>query len=129
MVLRAASLFDRGNPANFVSHHHQGIDRLSDAYSGWAEGPGGLIEGIRYRDTLKVPFLVGVQWHPERSRSGEVLSDGLGQALAGQAMARLSRPGVTGPKRPGEGRHPLPLWPFQQGERGRPLQMLLLHLP
>ena len=78
--------FRQGEPRNFVSHHHQGIDRLSDAYSGWAEGPAGLIEGIRYRDTLKVPFLVGVQWHPERSRSGEVLSDGLGQALL-QAMA------------------------------------------
>jgi putative glutamine amidotransferase len=73
--------FTEGEAGPFVSHHHQGIDRLSDQYWAWAEGPEGLTEGIRHRDTLKVPFLVGVQWHPERSRSGEPLSDGLGVAL------------------------------------------------
>jgi gamma-glutamyl-gamma-aminobutyrate hydrolase PuuD len=70
----------------YVSHHHQGIDRLAPGYRAWARAPGGLIEGIRYRDTLAVPFLVGVQWHPERSRSGEVLTDGLGLALLRAAV-------------------------------------------
>ena len=73
--------FSQGEAGTFVSHHHQGIDRLSNQYLAWAEGPEGLTEGIRHKDTLKVPFLVGVQWHPERSRSGELLSDGLGLAL------------------------------------------------
>lgn len=72
----------------YVSHHHQGIDRLAPGYRAWAQAPGGLIEGIRYRDTLAVPFLVGVQWHPERSRSGEVLTDGLGLALLRAAAQR-----------------------------------------
>ena len=73
--------FPRGDAGTFVSHHHQGIDRLSNQYLAWAAGPGGLTEGIRHRDTLSFPFFVGVQWHPERSRSGELLSDGLGVAL------------------------------------------------
>jgi|GEM_PF-261813 len=73
--------FDLGTEGEFISHHHQGIDRLSSAFMGWAKAPGGLIEGIRYRDTVSVPFLVGVQWHPERSQPGHVLSDGVGLAL------------------------------------------------
>ncbi len=78
--------FNRGEAGSYVSHHHQGIDRLSDQYLSWAEGPNGLTEAIRHKDTLNLPFLVGVQWHPERSRSGEPLSDGLGLALLKAAM-------------------------------------------
>jgi len=72
---------DSAGAIGFVSHHHQGIDRLSESYLPWALAGGGLIEGIRYRDTVHAPFIVGVQWHPERSEPGHVLSDGLGIAL------------------------------------------------
>jgi putative glutamine amidotransferase len=74
-------LFEVGEMTSVVSHHHQGIDRLAEGYAAWAEAPDGLIEGIRWADTAAVPFLVGVQWHPERSDSGQVLTDGLGRAL------------------------------------------------
>ena len=73
--------FAPGQPDTYVSHHHQGIDQFSDQFLSWAEGPAGLTEGIRHKDTLNLPFLVGVQWHPERSRSGAALSDGLGISL------------------------------------------------
>ena len=73
--------FMQDDSGRYVSHHHQGIDRLSKHYIAWAEGPAGLTEGIRHRDTLNLPFLVGVQWHPERSQSGRSLSDGLGVSL------------------------------------------------
>ena len=73
--------FPEGVAGNMISHHHQGIDRLAPGYMAWAMDPGGLIEGIRYRDTVSAPFVVGVQWHPERSEPGQVLSDGLGFAL------------------------------------------------
>lgn len=74
-------VFRPGDGQGFVSHHHQGIDRLAGDYFVWARSEGGLAEGIRYADTLKMPFLVGVQWHPERSEPGHALSDGLGRAL------------------------------------------------
>ena len=77
----AGIFFDQGQTASVVSHHHQGIGRLAVGYQPWAESPDGLIEGIRWADTLNVPFLVGVQWHPERSDSGSILTDGLGRAL------------------------------------------------
>ena len=73
--------FPEGAEGNVISHHHQGIDRLASGYMAWAMDSGGLIEGIRYRDTISAPFVVGVQWHPERSEPGQVLSDGLGFAL------------------------------------------------
>ncbi len=85
------TVFPAGAQGMFVSHHHQGIDRLAKGYAAWAEDPGGLIEGIRHRDTLQVPFLVGVQWHPERSEPGQLLSDGLGMAFLGAAL-RETRP-------------------------------------
>ena len=77
------NLFALGQMANVVSHHHQGIGMLADGYQAWALSPDSLIEGIRWADTAQVPFLVGVQWHPERSDTGMVLTDGLGRALLG----------------------------------------------
>ena len=65
--------------ASVVRHHHQGIGVLASGYNTWAISPDSLIEAIRYRDTTAVPFLVGVQWHPERSDTGLILTDGLGQ--------------------------------------------------
>lgn len=72
---------DSPSAIGYVSHHHQGIDRLAASYQPWATAGDGLIEGIRYGDTAHAPFIVGVQWHPERSEPGHVLSDGLGIAL------------------------------------------------
>lgn len=67
--------------ASVVSHHHQGIGMLAPSYEAWAISPDSLVEAIRYKDTTVAPFLVGVQWHPERSDTGLVLTDGLGRAL------------------------------------------------
>lgn len=73
--------------ATVVSHHHQGIDRLATGFEVWAVSPDGLAEGIRWADTTVLPFMVGVQYHPERSAGGGVLTDGLGVALLEAARA------------------------------------------
>ena len=64
-----------------VSHHHQGIAELAEGFEPWAVAPDGLVEGIRWTDTASVSYLVGVQYHPERSRKGLLLTDGLGVGL------------------------------------------------
>jgi gamma-glutamyl-gamma-aminobutyrate hydrolase PuuD len=64
-----------------VSHHHQGIAELARGFEPWATAPDGLVEGIRWADTASVSYLVGVQYHPERSRKGHLLTDGLGAGL------------------------------------------------
>lgn len=73
--------FEAGERAMVVSHHHQGIDRLATGFEVWAVSPDGLSEGIRWADTAALPFMVGVQYHPERSAGGQGLTDGLGAAL------------------------------------------------
>ena len=47
------------------SSHHQAIDRLADGLRVVARSPeDGVIEGVEATDH---PWLIGVQWHPERS--------------------------------------------------------------
>ena len=77
-----------GETASVVSHHHQGIGMLAPGFIAWVEAPDGLIEGIRWSDTASVSYLVGVQYHPERSLGGSPLTDGLGVGLLEAAAAR-----------------------------------------
>jgi len=44
------------------SLHAQGIDRLAPGLAIEAEAPDGQVEAVRLKD---VPFVVGIQWHPE----------------------------------------------------------------
>lgn len=50
------------------SHHHQAVDQLAPELRavGWSEE--GIIEAVEHRT---MPFLVGVQWHPERLAAKE----------------------------------------------------------
>ena len=45
------------------SFHHQGIDRLGEGLEIFARSPDGVAEGII---DPRLPFFLGVQWHPER---------------------------------------------------------------
>lgn len=53
------------------SAHHQGIGRLAEdlRISAWSED--GVAEAIEYQDWESKPFLLGVQWHPERLQTSE----------------------------------------------------------
>ncbi|MEI7483850.1 MAG: gamma-glutamyl-gamma-aminobutyrate hydrolase family protein [Ignavibacteriota bacterium] len=49
-----------------TSSHHQSVDRLGEGLSVNAKSLDGIVEGIEYRDNGNKPFLLGIQWHPER---------------------------------------------------------------
>jgi gamma-glutamyl-gamma-aminobutyrate hydrolase PuuD len=53
-----------------MSNHHQAIRRLGKGLRVTAYAPDRVVEGIEHPD---LPFYVGIQWHPERSR-GEASS-------------------------------------------------------
>lgn len=47
------------------SRHHQCVDTVAPGFVVAATSPDGIVESIRYADTLQQPFIAGVQWHPE----------------------------------------------------------------
>lgn len=75
-IKESSLLFDiKGNAAGTVnSNHHQGVEHLADPFTGIAFTKDGLIESIEWKDKDGKPFLLGVQWHPERMDFNDPLS-------------------------------------------------------
>ncbi len=48
--------------------HHQAIDKLSDELIITATSPDGVIEAVEWKDKTDEPWLLCVQWHPERMK-------------------------------------------------------------
>lgn len=56
------------------SNHHQAVDKLSDSLSVSAYSKDGLIEAYEWKNPDGKPFMLAVQWHPERMDIGNPLS-------------------------------------------------------
>ncbi len=55
-----------GNTGHINSAHHQAISELSEELMANCTSPDGVIEGAEWKDKEDKPWLLTVQWHPER---------------------------------------------------------------
>lgn len=52
------------------SSHHQSIDRIGEGLRITAKSPDGIVEAAEWAERDSKPFLLCIQWHPERMTSG-----------------------------------------------------------
>jgi putative glutamine amidotransferase len=67
--------------------HHQAIDKLSWYLRVAATAPDGGIEALEWNDQTEKPFLMAVQWHPERLAFENPLSGALAASFLSAAKA------------------------------------------
>jgi putative glutamine amidotransferase len=70
--------------------HHQAIDRPGDGLRVVAFADDGVVEGIEWIDPSDKPWLVAVQWHPERMDLDEPLAGLLYEAFLGAVAAKTA---------------------------------------
>ncbi len=61
------------------SAHHQAVERIADDLQPIAFADDGLIESLTWKDDAGHPFLLGVQWHPERLPADNPMSGKIGR--------------------------------------------------
>jgi len=68
-----------------TTNHHQAVQRLADTFRVMATSNDGLIESIGWKDPADKPWLMAVQWHPERMDSTNMLSRPLAENFLDEA--------------------------------------------
>lgn len=56
------------------SYHHQAIEHESEILKVTASSQDGIIEAVEWKNPEGRPFLLGVQWHPERMNNYNIFS-------------------------------------------------------
>jgi len=69
------------------SAHHQGVHKLGKNLRAVAYAPDGMTESIELADTSKHPFVLGVQWHPERMEYSSPFSGLIGKRFMAKVRA------------------------------------------
>lgn len=76
-ILRGSLLYQICGVENGTvnTNHHQGIELLSDQFIVSAISPDSFPEAIEWKNPKGKPFLLAVQWHPERMNQDNPLSN------------------------------------------------------
>ncbi|HEY8314054.1 MAG TPA: gamma-glutamyl-gamma-aminobutyrate hydrolase family protein [Candidatus Baltobacteraceae bacterium] len=67
------------------SSHHQAVGRIAERFRATAIADDGIIEGFELREPAGQPFLLAVQWHPERLGSEIPAGGGIFRAFLAEA--------------------------------------------
>ncbi len=63
------------------SNHHQAVDQLANSLLPSAYSPDGIVEAFEWKDKESKPFMLAVQWHPERLDFASPLSSPIANAF------------------------------------------------
>lgn len=63
--------------AEVNSNHHQAIDQLADGFKILAYAKDSIIESFYWENKEIHPFIIGVQWHPERMERDDAMAANL----------------------------------------------------
>ena len=80
-----------GDSGMVNSNHHQAIDALAAGFKVLAYAPDSIIESFYWEDTNVHPFVLGVQWHPERMERDDPMAANVARVF----VKNLSRPAQT----------------------------------
>lgn len=72
------------------SYHHQVLDRVADGLVVTARADDDAVEAVEFADPSR-PWMIGIQWHPERQAATHASQQALFDELVRQASARESR--------------------------------------
>lgn len=74
--------------AEVNSNHHQAIDSLAAGFKVLAWTPDSIIEAFYWEDKATHPFILGVQWHPERMERDDPMAADIARIF----LQNLDRP-------------------------------------
>lgn len=63
------------------SNHHQAVARPGNGLKISAMAPDAVVEAIEWADPKGKPFLLGVEWHPERMNASNPFGNSIGKAF------------------------------------------------
>lgn len=70
------------------SNHHQAVDVLAPEFRASAKASDGLVEAFEYANPESMPFMLAVQWHPERLQPhNNPYSFNIGRAFVDHSIA------------------------------------------
>jgi len=67
--------------ADVNSNHHQAVEELADGFKILAHAKDSIIESFYWEDKSTHPFIIGVQWHPERMERDDPMAANLARVF------------------------------------------------